>query len=228
MSEYRIEIPKIQRDYAQGRRDKDIVKIVLDTFKKLYKDNLIYQGNRIINWCPYHQTSLSDLEVTHQEVEGKLYYIKYPFNNGKNYIVIATTRPETMLADTGVAVNPRDKRYKHLIGKEFDVEWIEGKIKAKVISDECIDMTLGTGAMTITPAHSLVDFELAEKHNLDIQQIIDFDGNILKDVSSEFGGMSILDAREKIVEKLDKKGLLVEIDDKYINKKGLDRGDARF
>jgi len=194
--------------------DKDIVKIVLDTFKKLYKDNLIYQGNRIINWCPYHQTSLSDLEVTHQEVEGKLYYIKYPFTNGKNYIVIATTRPETMLADTAVAVNPRDKRYKKLIGRKVVLPLVGREIP--IIEDMAVDINFGTGALKITPAHDPVDFEIGERHKLPLIQVIDKKGRISLDPQlitskpdlKELDELPVSQARKIIVKILKEKGFL--------------------
>ncbi len=194
--------------------DKDIVKIVLDTFKKLYEDNLIYKGNRIINWCPYHQTSLSDLEVSHQEVEGKLYYIRYPFNNGKNYIVIATTRPETMLADTAVAVNPKDKRYKKLIGRKVVLPLVGREIP--IIEDMAVDINFGTGVLKITPAHDPVDFEIGKRHHLPLIQVIDKKGRMSLDsqlISSkpelkELDRLSVSQARKRIVEILKEKGFL--------------------
>ncbi|MEK7673318.1 MAG: valine--tRNA ligase [Patescibacteria group bacterium] len=180
-------------------------------FSRMYKDDLIYHGSRIVNWDPKMKTTVADDEVEYVEEKTKFYYFKY------GPVTIGTARPETKFLDKIIVVNPKDKRFKHLIGKEFDVEWIEGKVKAKVIGDECVDMKLGTGAMTITPAHSLVDFELSQKYKIESHQIIDFDGKIRKDVSKEFGGMDILEAREKIVEKLQKKGLVTKIDEEYVH-----------
>lgn len=180
-------------------------------FKYMYEDGLIYRGGRIVNWDPNMKTTVADDEMEYIEEKSEFYYFQY------GPVVIGTARPETKFKDKVIVVHPKDKRYKDLIGKEFEVEWIEGKIKAKVIADECIDMEMGTGAMTITPAHSLVDFEIAEKNKLKVEQIIDFDGNIRMDASEEFGGMNIKDARKKIVEKLEKRGLLVKIDKNYVH-----------
>ena len=180
-------------------------------FKEMYADELIYHGGRIVNWDPKMQTTVADDELEYKEEKTKFYYFQY------GPVVIGTARPETKFLDKIIVVNPNDKRYKDLIGKEFEVEWIEGKIIAKVIGDECVDMEMGTGAMTITPAHSLVDFEIAQKHKLEAPQIIDFEGKIRKEVSEEFGGMPIEEARWKIVEKLKEKGLVVKIDEEYVH-----------
>jgi len=195
--------------------DEDLSKSVNAFFKAMYEDGLIYRGDRIVNWDPNMKTTVADDEIEYVEEKGKFYYFQY------GPVVIGTARPETKFLDKVIVVHPEDKRYKKLIGKEFDVEWIEGKIKARVISDSCIDMEFGTGAMTITPAHSMVDFDLAKIHDLEIRQIIDFDGKIRKDVSKEFGGMEISKAREKIVRKLEEKGLLHSIDEKYLHKKSV-------
>ncbi len=192
--------------------DDDMNVAVNTLFESMFEDGVIYRGNRIVNWDPKMQTTVADDEIEHVEETTKFYYLKY------GPVVIGTARPETKFLDKIIVVNPKDKRYKHLIGKEVPVDWIDGEIKAKVIGDECVDMELGTGAMTITPAHSLVDFELAQKYNLEMPQIIDFDGNILNTVSTEFGAMSIEEARPKIVEKLDKLGLVERIDENYQHK----------
>ncbi len=191
--------------------DEDMNLAVNTLFERMYKDKLIYRAGRIVNWDPKMQTTVADDEIEHIEEKTKFYYFQY------GPVVIGTARPETKFLDKIIVVNPKDKRYKNLIGKEFEVEWIEGKVKAKVIGDHCVDMKLGTGAMTITPAHSLVDFELAQKYKLDSPQIIDFEGKIRKDVSKEFGGMPIAEAREKIVERLREKGILVKIDEDYVH-----------
>ncbi len=189
--------------------DEDMNHAVNTFFKYMYEDGLIYRGGRIVNWDPKMQTTVADDELEYLEENAEFYYFQY------GPVVIGTARPETKFLDKIVVVHPKDKRYKELIGKEFETEWIEGKIKSKVIADECIDMKMGTGAMTITPAHSLVDFELAEKYKLESHQIIDFEGNIRKDVSKEFGGMPIAEARKKIVAKLEAKGLLVKVEKNY-------------
>ena len=189
--------------------DEDIVEIVYDTFKRLSDDNLLYRGNRIINWCPKHRTSFSDLEIENVEKVDPLYYLKYgPF-------VIATARPETKFGDKYVVMHPADVRYKdYSHGQKLDVEWINGPITATVIKDEAIDMEFGTGVMTITPWHDETDFEIAERHGLDKEQIIGEDGKLL-DIAGEFVGMKIAEARSKIVEKLEQKGLVEKIDENY-------------
>jgi valyl-tRNA synthetase len=192
---------------------------VNELFKMMFEDELIYRGGRIVNWDPKMQTTVADDELEYIEEKTKFYYFKY------GPVVIGTARPETKFRDKIIVVHPDDERYKHLHDKnhpdfksdEFDVEWIEGTVKARVIADECIDPEMGTGAMTITPAHSLVDFELAQKHGLDIEPIIDLEGRILPEVSEEFGGMPISEARDKIVERLDKKGLLDHVDEDYLH-----------
>lgn len=190
--------------------DEDLNHAVNTFFGRMFEDGLIYHGDRIVNWDPKMQTTVADDELEYKEEKTKFYYIKY------GPVIIATARPETKFSDKVIVVHPDDKRYKHLIGKEFEVEWINGPIKAKVIADKCIDPSLGTGAMTITPAHSKVDFDLAEAHKLEKEQIIGFDGKLL-DVAGEFAGMHIDQARPLILEKLEKKGLLVKVDENYIH-----------
>jgi valyl-tRNA synthetase len=189
--------------------DDSVVKTVKNTFKKLFDDGLIYKGKKIVSWCPKHQTSFSDLEITDEERTEKFYYLKYgPF-------IIGTSRPETKFGDKYVVMHPDDARYKdytHL--QTLDLEWINGPIRTTVIKDESVDMEFGTGVMTITPWHDQVDFAIAEKHNLAKEQVIDEKGRLLP-IAGEFAGMKILEAREKIIEKLEKKGLVEKIDDKY-------------
>lgn len=184
---------------------------VYTAFKRMYDDGLIYRGDRIVNWDPKGQTTISDDEVVREETKSKFYYFKYgPFT-------IGTARPETKFADKYVIVHPDDERYaayEHM--QTFEIEWINGPITATLIKDEVADMEKGSGAMTITPWHSDVDFQLAEKYNLPKEQIIDFYGKLLP-IAGEFEGMKITEARDKIVEKLDAKGLLVEIDENYTN-----------
>ena len=189
--------------------DKDVVDTVYNTFEKLKKDNLIYKGKKIINWCPKHQTTLSDLETTDSERQDKFYYLKYgPFT-------IATSRPETKFGDKYVVMHPKDKRYsQYKEGQKIELEWINGPITATIIKDEAIDMDFGTGVMTITPWHDPVDFEIAQRHNLEKEQIIDFYGKLLP-IAGEFAGMKILEARPKIIEKLQAKGLVEKIDENY-------------
>ncbi|MEK7471605.1 MAG: valine--tRNA ligase, partial [Patescibacteria group bacterium] len=185
---------------------------VKTAFKTMYDDGLIYRGHRIVNWDPKGQTVISDDELVYEEKKGKFYTFKYgPFE-------IGTARPETKFGDKYVVIHPADKRYtkwKH--GDKLTIEWINGPIEATVIKDEMIDMQFGTGVMTITPWHSHEDFALAEKYKLDKEQIIDKYGKLLP-ITGDFAGMKIAEAREKIVEKLKSKGLLVSIDENYVNR----------
>lgn len=189
--------------------DDGVVKTVYQTFKRMYDDDLIYRGNRIVSWCSKHQTSFSDLEIKDEERVENFYYLKYgPF-------VIGTSRPETKFGDKYVVMHPKDDRYKEYTdGQKIDLEWINGPITATVIKDEAVDMEFGTGVMTITPWHDMVDFEIAQRHNLDKEQIIDENGKLLP-IAGEFAGQHIKKARELIVEKLKAKGLVEKIDDKY-------------
>lgn len=189
--------------------DERVIKTVYGTFKKLDDDKLLYRGSRIVNWCPKHQTSLSNLETDRQMRTDKFYYLQYgPF-------VIATARPETKFGDKYVVIHPGDERYKeYKDGDQFELEWINGKITATVVKDEAIDMELGSGVMTITPWHDPIDFEIAERHQLPFEQVIDWRGKLLP-IAGEFAGMNIKEAREKIVTKLRDKNLLVKIDEKY-------------
>lgn len=189
--------------------DPDVVNIVYQTFKKLFDDGLVYRGNKIVSWCPKHKTSFSDLEIKDEEQVDNLYYLKYgPF-------IIATSRPETKFGDKYVVMHPEDKRYaKYKDGQKINLEWINGPIETTVIKDSAIDMEFGTGVMTITPWHDVADFEIAERHKLDKEQIIDEDGKLLP-IAGEFTGLYIKKARPLIVEKLQKKGLVEKIDENY-------------
>ncbi|MEN9551986.1 MAG: hypothetical protein RI935_363 [Candidatus Parcubacteria bacterium] len=189
--------------------DERVIKTVYNTFSKLNEDGLLYRGKRIVNWCPKHQTSLSNLETSHVTRKDPFYYFKYgPFT-------IGTVRPETKFGDKYVVMHPDDARYKEFAhGQKITVEWINGPIEATIIKDETSDPEFGTGVMTITPWHSGVDFDIAKRHNLDMEQIIDERGKLLP-VAGEFAGMNIKDARAKIVEKLESKGLLVKTDTEY-------------
>jgi valyl-tRNA synthetase len=184
---------------------------VFTAFKKMYDAGLIYRGHRLVNWDPKGQTTISDDEVIYQEEKGKFYYFQYgPF-------VIGTSRPETKFGDKYVVVHPDDARYKeYRHGQQIELEWINGPITATVIKDEASDPEIGTGAMTITPWHSQVDFEIAERHQLDKEAIIDRYGKLLP-IAGEFAGLKIAEARERIVEKLKTKGLLVKVDENYIH-----------
>lgn len=189
--------------------DENIVRTVQDTFIKMYEDSLVYRGERIVNWNPKFQTSLSDIEVEFVEQKDPFYYLQYgPF-------VIGTVRPETKFGDKYVVMHPDDERYKkYKHGQKIELEWINGPITATIIKDQAIDMEFGSGAMTITPWHSSVDFDIAERHSLDKEQIIDWGGKLLP-IAGEFTGMKIQDARPKIIERLKEKGLFVKVDENY-------------
>jgi len=189
--------------------DPSIVKTVQQTFDKMFKDGLVYRGDRIVNWCAKHQTSLSEVETEFEERTEPYYYLQYgPF-------VISTSRPETKFGDKYVVMNTKDERYKeYKHGQKIELEWINGPITTTVIKDDSVDMEFGTGVMTITPWHDQVDFEIAERHNLDKEQIIDWKGKLLS-IAGPFEGIHISKARPMIIEKLKGKGLLVKVDEGY-------------
>jgi len=185
---------------------------VKEVFVKLYKKGLIYRGNYIINWCPRCKTALSDEEAAHKEIAGQLYYIKYPVKSSddlvkdKKYIVVATTRPETMLGDTAVAINPKDKRYKWLRGLKVILPIVEREIP--VIEDEAIDPEFGTGVVKVTPAHDPADFMLGKKHNLEFVNIMNEDATLNENVPKDFIGLDRFKAREALIDLLEDKKLI--------------------
>ncbi|MBI2109293.1 MAG: valine--tRNA ligase [Parcubacteria group bacterium] len=185
---------------------------VRTAFKNMYDDGLIYQGERIVNWDPKMQSNVSDDEIEWVEQKTNFYYLKYgPFT-------IGTARPETKFGDKYVVMHPKDSRYKqYKHGDKIKLEWINGPITATVVKDEAVNMEFGTGVMTITPWHDATDFEIAERHNLDKEQIINERG-ILLPIAGKFAGEHIKKAREKIVEKLKQKGLLEKVDENYVNR----------
>ena len=193
-------------------------KVVTDVFVKLYREGKIYQGTYMVNYCPSCKTVLSDLEVDHREVEGQLTYIKYPLkNNQEKYIVVATTRPETMLGDTGVAVNPDDGRYKELIGSVLIIP-VAGRT-ITVISDEQVSSDFGTGAVKITPAHDPLDYNIALRHNLESRVVIDKEGKMTGDIPEKFIGMSREECRKELIELLGDAGT-IEKEEKHSHNVG--------
>jgi len=190
--------------------DEEYSDAVLEVFISLYEKGLIYQGSYIINWCPRCQTALSDEEAPHHELQGNLYYLKYPFkDNPDKFAVVATTRPETMLGDTAVAVNPKDKRYQKLIGKALILPLINREIR--IIADSMVDMKFGTGAVKVTPAHDPNDYALGKKHNLEFVNVMYPDGR-MNENAGEYRDMDRFEAREVILEDLKEKGLLDKIE----------------
>lgn len=176
--------------------DKKVIDTVYGTFKKLWDDGLVYRGERMVNYCTVHQTSFSDIEVVHKNEKGKLWKIAYPMLDKVGEVVVATTRPETLLGDTAVAVNPNDERYKSLIGTKVQLP-ITGR-EVPIIADDYVDMTYGTGAVKITPAHDPNDFEIGERHNLERIQVIGFDGK-MTNVPQQFAGLDVEHARKKVL-----------------------------
>jgi valyl-tRNA synthetase len=189
--------------------DEQRSKAVRTTFVELYKKGLIYQGERIINWCPRCATALSDLEVEHKDVTGNLWYVRYPIVGEDGYITVATTRPETILGDTAVAVNPDDERYKDLIGKKVLLPAVNREIE--IIADEAVDLEFGTGAVKITPAHDPVDFEVAQRNNLEFINIFNNDVT-MNENAGPYEGMDRYECREAIVADLEKSGQMVKIE----------------
>jgi valyl-tRNA synthetase len=204
-------------DWSRQRftMDEEYSKAVIEVFVSLYEKGLIYQGSYIINWCPRCQTALSDEEAPHRQLQGNLYYIRYPLKEKiqnpkqQDCIVVATTRPETMLGDTAVAVNPRDKRYKQLIGKTLILPLVNRDIK--IISDSMVDTKFGTGVVKVTPAHDPNDYVLGKKHKLDFINILHPDGH-LNESAQDYQGMDRFQAREVILEDLKAKGLLEKVE----------------
>src|SRR3989338_7796899 len=188
--------------------DPDIVDKVEDTFIKLYEDGLIYRGNRIVNWCVKHQTTLSDLEIRYEERTDSLYYIRY------GTLELATVRPETKFGDTAVAVNPKDKRYLKYINKEIEFETLLGTAKMKVIADTAVDPAFGTGVIKVTPAHDPVDFDIGLRHQLEVRQVIDKTGR-LNEKTGPYAGLKVAEARAKVAEDMKAKSLLVRIEPNY-------------
>ena len=202
----------ISCDWSRHRftLDEGLSEAVVEVFVRLYEKGLIYRGERMINWCPGCLTSISDIEVEHEEQEGALYYIKYPFVDGEGGITIATTRPETMLADTAVAVNPEDARFKHLQGRKLRLPLTDRIIP--LIADEYVDMEFGTGCLKITPAHDPNDYEVGLRHDLPIISILTDTANMTED-TGKYAGMDVRTARKTIVADLKEQGFLTEIEE---------------
>ena len=189
--------------------DEGCSKAVNEVFVNLYNKGLIYRGERIINWCPHCKTSISDAEVEYTEQDGFFWHIKYPLADGSGYLELATTRPETMLGDTAVAVNPNDERYRALVGKELILPIVNKKIP--IIADEYVEMDFGTGVVKITPAHDPNDFEVGLRHHLPVINVLNEDATINEN-GGEYAGLDRYEARKRIVEKLDELGLLVRVE----------------
>ncbi len=196
-------------DHLRFTMDEGCSKAVREVFVRLYEKGLIYRGERIINWCPHCLTSISDAEVEYEEKEGSFWHIKYPFTDGSGYLEFATTRPETMLGDTAVAVHPDDERYKDIVGKTLMLPLMNREIP--VIADEYVETDFGTGVVKITPAHDPNDFEVGLRHNLPVINVFTEDAHINEN-GGKFEGLTLAEARKQIVEELDREGLLVKVE----------------
>ena len=231
-------------DWSRERftMDDDYREAVLETFVRLYEEGLIYRANRLVNWCTKLNTALSNLEVDNKELEGRtlidvpgydrkvefgvLTYFKYPIEGTSDFLEVATTRPETMLGDTGIAVNPKDDRYKHLIGKHAKHPFVDRRLP--VFADEYVEMDFGTGAVKITPAHDFNDFTLGERHKLESVDIFTDDG-FMNENTGPFKGKKRFDARYEVIDKLKEKGLWVKAENNPMKGRTLyERGVQRF
>tara|TARA_B100000427_G_scaffold329477_1_gene345831 strand:+ start:1402 stop:4038 length:2637 start_codon:yes stop_codon:yes gene_type:complete len=211
-------------DRERFTMDEDYTKAIMHAFVELYNNNLIYKGKRLVNWCPVSKSAISDEEVIHQEKNGKLWYLRYPISNEEEFLTVATTRPETMLGDTAVAVNPNDKRYSHLVGKKVLLPLADREIP--IIFDEFVNIDFGTGCVKVTPAHDPNDFEMAERHELPFINIMNNDATLNHRVPKQFQKLSRENARKAIVKEMDEKGLLDKVED-YTNNVGFsERGSV--
>ena len=201
----------VSADWTRERftLDEGLSQAVLEAFVRLHRDGLIYRGQYLVNWCPASQSAVSDLEVENKETNGSLWYFRYPLSDGSGFIEVATTRPETMLGDTGVAVNPQDERYKHLIGKTLTLPIVGREIP--IIGDEFVEADFGTGCVKVTPAHDPNDFAMGKRHNLPLINIMNKDGT-LNENAGEFNGQERFASRRNVVAKLEELGNLVKIE----------------
>ena len=199
-------------DWSRERftMDEGLSKAVLEAFVQLYEEGLIYRGEYMVNWCPATQSAVSDLEVDNQEVNGHLWHFRYPLTDGSGHVEVATTRPETMLGDTAVAVNPNDERYKHLIGKTLTLPIMGREIP--IIADELVELEFGTGCVKVTPAHDPNDFKMGQRHNLPFINIMNKDGTLNENAGS-YQGQDRFEARKNVVKQLDAEGFLVKVED---------------
>src|SRR5467141_1958196 len=193
----------VERQLAAEGKKKD--ELVREVFVRLYKEGLIYRDDYIVNWCPRCQTVLSDLEVEREERDAEFVYIKY------GPVTVGTVRPETKLGDTGLAVHPKDKRYKHLVGTTLEVPSVDGMISVKVVADEAVDPKFGTGVIKVTPGHDPVAFEIGRRHNLPVKTVIGFDGRMTAE-AGRYAGLDRFECRKRIVEDMKALGLIERIE----------------
>ncbi len=209
-------------DWSRERftMDPGLSAAVQEVFIQLYKEGLIYRGQRLVNWDPALHTAISDLEVISEEEQGHLWHFKYPLSNGEGHLVVATTRPETMLGDTAVAVHPEDERYAHLVGQTIDLPLTGRQIP--IIADDYVDRDFGTGCVKITPAHDFNDYAMGQRHGLDMINILTDDANLNDEVPEKYRGMERFAARKAVVDDLDAIGLLDKVEDHTLK---VPRGD---
>ena len=210
-------------DWSRERftMDEGLSNAVLTAFTQLYAEGLIYRGNYMVNWCPSSQSAVSDLEVEQKEVDGHLWHFRYPLSDGSGYVEVATTRPETMLGDTAVAVNPNDERYQAMVGKTLTLPIMNREIP--IIADHYVDSEFGTGCVKVTPAHDPNDFEMGQRHNLPMITVMNKDGT-MNENAGPFEGLDRFEARKAVVQRLDAEGFLVRIEDYHHTVPYSDRG----
>ncbi|HEY9762696.1 MAG TPA: valine--tRNA ligase [Trichocoleus sp.] len=210
-------------DWSRERftMDEGLSAAVLHAFTQLYKEGLIYRGNYMVNWCPGTQSAVSDLEVENKEVDGNLWHFRYPLTDGSGYVEVATTRPETMLGDTAVAVNPNDERYQALVGKTLMLPIMDREIP--IIADEYVDASFGTGCVKVTPAHDPNDFEMGKRHDLPLITVMNKDGS-MNENAGPFQGLDRFEARKAVVKQLEEDGVLVKVEDYHHTVPYSDRG----
>ena len=199
-------------DWSRERftMDAGLSEAVLTAFNRLYDEGLIYRSKYLVNWCPASQSAVSDLEVENKEVNGSLWHLRYPLVDGSGFIEVATTRPETMLGDTAIAVNPDDERYRYRVGKTVRLPITNREIP--IIADSYVDKSFGTGCVKITPAHDPNDFEMGKRHNLPMINILNKDGS-LNENAGEFQGQDRFVARKNLVKRLEAEGFLVKVEE---------------
>ena len=195
--------------------DEGYSKAVVESFVKLYEKGLIYKGHRLVNWCPVSKSAISDEEVIHKEIDGHLWYFRYPIKEEDEYLVVATTRPETMLGDSAVAVNPNDKRYKKYIGKTVTLPLVGREIP--IIADEYVDPEFGTGCVKITPAHDPNDFEIGKRHDLEFINVMNDDASINDNAPDKYIGKDRFEARKQVLQDLEQDGFLDKTEN-YLHK----------
>ena len=204
--------------------DDHYYKKVIEAFVDLYKKGLIYRGYRMVNWCPASKSAISDEEVLYKEIKSHLWYCKYPVKDSQEHIIVATTRPETMLGDTGIAVNPNDDRYKDLVGKKVILPIVGREIP--IFADDYVDMEFGTGAVKVTPAHDINDYEMGQRHNLEMINIFNEDATTNGNVPKELQNMDRVEVRKRVIERFEEMGLLEKIED-HVHKVGYsERGNV--